>query len=685
MYPNNGSTIGQYNDGGVVFGPDNVLFVTRYPANQLEQSKPGSIAPDKVIDLTPLGVAGAGGSIGFVPPGFPGAGSMKIASYGGNAWYHCEFSPDGNGTFNITSVSLRATNVGGPEGIAFVPTDSPVFPPNSVLIVQYSYGKVVTAPLDANGDPILAQSQDFIQGLLQAEGACIDPVTGDFLFSTWGQTNQVIRVSGFATPSPTPTPTATPSPSCTPNPWIVMEDYPFAVDSEALATDGTFAYAFGGSSSTGGQHAEANRYDPFTNTWMAIASMTTGQDFYFHGEYGGNGKIYVIGGGFSQRANRIYDIGTNTWSAGTLVPVGIFGYGHVYANGKIYVIGGFVDGNYSTTIYAYDVASDTWSAPLAPLPQGEAQMACGVINNKIFVAGGSDGDNVLNNLYIYDIATNSWTGGTPMPVRADGPAGTVVNGKLWVIGGRDPSGASLDNTQIYDPATNSWSEGPALIPARSFADAVTVNREGWGQEPVIVGGYSVGTGSLTSVEASFPACGEPSPTPSPTVTPTATPTATATATPTASATATPTVSPTPTTSGCVLAAGYWKNHDEWPLNQLQLGNRMYNRQELQAILRQPPRGNNLVQLARQEITAKLNIANGADGSCVAQTLAAVDALIGNLVIPPVGNGHLPLTSYVRTLGLYNEGRLCAPQCDLPPSPLPSPRPTARPQPTPGPR
>ena len=386
-----------------------------------------------------------------------------------------------------------------------------------------------------------------------------------------------------------------------------------------------------------------------------------------------------------------------------LVPVGIFGYGHAYANGKIYVIGGFVDGNYSTTIYAYDVASDTWSAPLAPLPQGEAQMACGVINNKIYVAGGSDAANVLNSLHIYDIATNSWTGGTPMPVRADGPAGTVVNGKLWVIGGRDASGASLNNTQMYDPATNSWYDGPALFPARAFADAVTVNRDGWGQEPLIVGGYSVGTGSLTSVEASFPACGEPSPTPSPTVTPTATPTATATATatPTASATATPSVSPTatptatatpsatatptPTSSGCVLAAGYWKNHDQWPVNQLQLGNRTYNRQELQSILGQPLGHNYLVFLARLEIAAKLNIANGANGTCIEQTLAAADALIGNLVIPPVGNGSLRFTPYVRTLGLYNGGGLCAPHCDLPPQPLPSPRPTARPHPTRPPR
>ena len=166
---------------------------------------------------------------------------MKIASFGANGWYHCEFAPDGNGTFNITSASLRVNGIGGPEGIAFVPPDSPVFPPNSVLIVQYTYSKVVTAPLDANGDPILAQSQDFVRNIVHAEGACIDPVSGDFLFSTWGANNEIIRVGGFATPSPTPTPT--PGPSCTPGPWSFRADYPFAADSAALVTDGAFAYA----------------------------------------------------------------------------------------------------------------------------------------------------------------------------------------------------------------------------------------------------------------------------------------------------------------------------------------------------------------------------------------------------------------------------------------------------------
>ena len=71
-YPSQGSTVGQSNDGGVTVGPGNVLFVTRYSANQLEQTKPGSTAPDKVISLSTFGVGSSVGSIGFVPAGFPG-------------------------------------------------------------------------------------------------------------------------------------------------------------------------------------------------------------------------------------------------------------------------------------------------------------------------------------------------------------------------------------------------------------------------------------------------------------------------------------------------------------------------------------------------------------------------------------------------------------------------------------
>ena len=214
QYPTSSSRIGQYNDGGVAFGPQNVLFVTRYPTNQLEQSKPGSVSPNKVSDLTPLGVVSSVGSLAFVPSGFPGAGKMKLASFPSGTWYDIDFSPDGTGTFNINAATQR-TSIGDAEGIAFVPPGSPAISPNSVLIAKYVSERIVVAPLDANGDPITANGHDFLTGLAGAEGAVVDPVTGDALFGTFGTANQVIRISGFAIPS-SPSPTPTPTPTATP-------------------------------------------------------------------------------------------------------------------------------------------------------------------------------------------------------------------------------------------------------------------------------------------------------------------------------------------------------------------------------------------------------------------------------------------------------------------------------------
>src|SRR5207237_7548744 len=126
----------------------------------------------------------------------------------------------------------------------------------------------------------------------------------------------------------------------------------------------------------------------------------------------------------------------------------------------------------------------------------------------------------------------------------------------------------------------------------------------------------------------------PTVTGTPTATPTATATATATATPTptptprASATPTPTATATPSTTpcNCVEGQAFWRNHAEWPVTQLQLGNVTYSREELQSILETPAlQINGLISVARHEIAAKLNIASGADGSCIQQTLADLDA------------------------------------------------------------
>src|ERR1700752_3786713 len=51
-------TVGEYNDGGVVFGPGGVLFTAPWPSNELGQTRPGSTDEDRVDALASHGIPG---------------------------------------------------------------------------------------------------------------------------------------------------------------------------------------------------------------------------------------------------------------------------------------------------------------------------------------------------------------------------------------------------------------------------------------------------------------------------------------------------------------------------------------------------------------------------------------------------------------------------------------------------
>ena len=126
--------------------------------------------------------------------------------------------------------------------------------------------------------------------------------------------------------------------------------------------------------------------------------------------------------------------------------------------------------------------------------------------------------------------------------------------------------------------------------------------------------------------------------------------------------------------GCTFTQGYWKTHgpiptgnnvNEWPVTSLTLGNVSYTDLQLQSIFDTPAMGNGLISLAHQLIAAKLNIANGADGSSIAAAIASADALIGSLVVPPVGAGSLApsATSALNSvLTSFNEGTIGPGHC-----------------------
>lgn len=67
-----------YNEAGIAYGSDGVLFLAQAIVNNMGQLKNGSTITDKIVDMDALGFGTTMCGVGFVPPGFPGAGRLKL-------------------------------------------------------------------------------------------------------------------------------------------------------------------------------------------------------------------------------------------------------------------------------------------------------------------------------------------------------------------------------------------------------------------------------------------------------------------------------------------------------------------------------------------------------------------------------------------------------------------------------
>lgn len=147
--------------------------------------------------------------------------------------------------------------------------------------------------------------------------------------------------------------------------------------------------------------------------------------------------------------------------------------------GKIYLFGGNLNdaaGNttMSDAVQIYDVASDTWTAG-TPMPTKRYLCTAVEVGGKIYVMGGRNfnvpGAGPLDKNEVYDPATNTWTTAKATPVPIRGQAATAYNGKIYMIGGNaDPYSNAVN---IYDPASDSWSTGAAMPKYLAYGAAVT--------------------------------------------------------------------------------------------------------------------------------------------------------------------------------------------------------------------
>jgi hypothetical protein len=112
----------------MAYGPENLLFYTRSPINELGEIKPGSVVTDKIIGLTALGVTPSVSGMNFVPAGFPNEGELKLVTNRTGEWYAATVSPDGDSTYSIETITKTAQISNYPEGFVYVPPASQSVP-----------------------------------------------------------------------------------------------------------------------------------------------------------------------------------------------------------------------------------------------------------------------------------------------------------------------------------------------------------------------------------------------------------------------------------------------------------------------------------------------------------------------------------------------------------------------------
>jgi uncharacterized repeat protein (TIGR01451 family) len=251
------------------------------------------------------------------------------------------------------------------------------------------------------------------------------------------------------------------------NTWSTIATVPAANERESpvAASDNTqFVYIMNGLSSAGTAQSTNIRYDSAGNTYTTEATNTFAS--WAAGSVYFNGKVYTMGGlntaGTTAVTNlSIYNVGTNTSSAGAALPVGVAwpAVAHINVGGTdyIYLAGGLTATTPQSAVYRYNIGTNTWSANLGNMPATSAQAVSGVVNGYLVIAGGLVNGAASNAVYSYNPSTNTWTlNASPMPqARSRGSGGANGTGTaLYSFGGMTSAGGfggSTDN-QAYNPS-----------------------------------------------------------------------------------------------------------------------------------------------------------------------------------------------------------------------------------------
>jgi N-acetylneuraminic acid mutarotase len=215
----------------------------------------------------------------------------------------------------------------------------------------------------------------------------------------------------------------------------------------------------------------AERYDPLTNTWETLNSMSVAR----HGVACAvlNGKLHAIGGvGLS--SVEVFDPLNGNWSAGVALPSVVYSGAAITVNDKIYLIGGYnASQQRINQVLCFDPSTSQWSTK-ANMPTARQGAKLAWLENRIWAIGGNDGSNT-NKVETYDLVTDTWQAEASLTTARNWPVAWVANRRIYVGGGHN--GSFLNSIEFYDPVTKQWSSAGNFPEIKYVADAVVLNEK----------------------------------------------------------------------------------------------------------------------------------------------------------------------------------------------------------------
>uniref|UniRef100_A0A8D3D5X8 Kelch-like protein 20 n=1 Tax=Scophthalmus maximus TaxID=52904 RepID=A0A8D3D5X8_SCOMX len=225
---------------------------------------------------------------------------------------------------------------------------------------------------------------------------------------------------------------------------------------------GEVLFAVGGWCS-GDAISSVERYDPQTNEWRMVASMSKRRCGV--GVSVLDDLLYAVGGhDGSSYLNSVerYDPKENKWTRVASMSTRRLGVAVAVLGGFLYAVGGqiisCVDSRLAvfhfSSVERYNPQENRWHT-VSPMGTRRKHLGCAVYQDMIYSVGGRDDTTELSSAERYNPRTNQWSAVVAMTSRRSGVGLAVVNGQLMAVGGFDGT-TYLKTIEVYDPDANTW-------------------------------------------------------------------------------------------------------------------------------------------------------------------------------------------------------------------------------------